>query len=102
MPAGGGISEVISEFFVKTIDDLKNLKYILENSNYFILKPFIKYAELKLKNKAVISTFLPRSPYQKCILEYLGFKQTQVFLRRYPREMEEFLNFLNIWKIYYI
>lgn len=96
MPAGGGISEVISEFFVKTIDDLKNLKYILENSNYFILKPFIKYAELKLKNKAVISTFLPRSPYQKCILEYLGFKQTQVFLRRYPREMEEFLNFLNM------
>lgn len=94
VPAGGGISGVINEFFVKTIDDLKNLKYILENSRYFIFKPFIKYAEVKLKSKSVVSTFLPRSPYQKCILEYLGFKQTQIFLKRYPREMEEFMNFL--------
>jgi hypothetical protein len=92
--AGGGMSGVINEFFVKTLDDLKNLKYIIENSRYFIFRPFIKYAEHKLKNKAVVSTFLPRSPYQRCILEFLGFKQTQIFLKCYPNEMEDFMDFL--------
>jgi hypothetical protein len=33
-----------------------------------------------------------RSPYMKCVLDYLGFERTILFLRKYKQEMEEFFH----------
>jgi hypothetical protein len=93
-PPGGGMSGFPKEYYVKSIDDIKIMKYVLEHSHLYVLKPFIKYAEFKLRNRGVLSTFCPRSPYQRCILEYMGFIRTTLLLRRYPREMEDFFSFL--------
>ncbi|MCP4760691.1 MAG: hypothetical protein GY870_02845 [archaeon] len=85
------------EFPVKTLEDIKIMKYIIEKSNFIFLDPFYFLAKKLIGEKGVVSTFTPlRSPYQRCILDLMGFKRTIVFLKRYPREMEEFLNFISI------
>jgi len=35
-----------------------------------------------------------RSPYMKCVLSYLGFERTIIFLRKYKHEMEDFFHHL--------
>ena len=48
----------------------------------------------ELGNLGIPQTYYFRSPYQSCILDYLGFEKTTIFLRREPNLMEDFMNTL--------
>ncbi|HUY01262.1 MAG TPA: uroporphyrinogen decarboxylase family protein [Candidatus Deferrimicrobium sp.] len=85
------------EKWVKNIDDLKIIKYIIEGTDYIFDNSMFLTAEKQLGNLGIPQSYFFRSPYQRCVLEILGFERTTIFFRRYPREMETFIQFLEEW-----
>jgi hypothetical protein len=94
---GGGLGEHLIEYPIKTIDDLKIMRYILEHTELsFSNKNYIK-AEQLFGDRAVVSTYTLHSPYQKLIIEYMGFSRAILFLKRYKNQIEDFISFLERW-----
>jgi hypothetical protein len=84
-----GLSSRIVEYPVKSIDDFKPLEYMLENvAVVFDHEPYTRM-EKDLKGQGMLSYFFPRSPYQRLILEYVGFERTVRLLARYRDMLEE-------------
>ena len=91
---GGGLGAHPTEYPIKSLDNLKVMEYILENTTYtFSSNNFIK-AEKEFGELGVVSTYLPHSPYQKLVTELMGFSRTVLFLKRYPDIIEKFMLFL--------
>ena len=94
---GGGLGGHYTEFPVKSVEDMKIMQYILENTEFrFLQKNFIR-AEKQIKDLGVVSTYLFSSPYQRLVKITMGFVRTVIFLKRYPNEMEKFISFLEEW-----
>ncbi|MFX0059912.1 MAG: hypothetical protein ACFE85_19275 [Candidatus Hodarchaeota archaeon] len=94
---GGGLGEHLIEYPIKTVDDFKIMKYILDNTQLSFSDKNYKKGEDLFGDRGVLSTYLWHSPYQKLVTEYLGFSQTILFLKRYKRQTEEFMIFLEQW-----
>ncbi|MCX8161865.1 MAG: uroporphyrinogen decarboxylase family protein [Candidatus Bathyarchaeota archaeon] len=86
-----GLTSRIVEYPVKNLEDLKPLEYILENIEVRFDSETYSRVEGHLKGHGIVSYFFPRSPYQRLILEYMGFERTIRFLSRYKREVEDFM-----------
>lgn len=86
------------EKMVKTREDIKIFEYYIKNLNYYYDKSLYE-AALKEMGKfgAIQSRVFFRAPYQACILDFIGFERTIIFLRRYKAEMENLFNTLNEW-----
>ncbi len=91
---GGGLGAHPTEYPIKSIDDMKIMKYILENTKISFVENNFLEAEKLFGNLGVVSTYLSHSPYQKLVLEYMGFTRTILFLKRYPQETLEFMQYL--------
>ncbi|TXT65387.1 MAG: hypothetical protein BAJALOKI1v1_440004 [Promethearchaeota archaeon] len=94
---GGGFGVHYTEFPVKTIEDIKIMKYIFENTECVFLEKNYQKAEEILGERAIVSGFLYSSPYQRVIKELMGFVRTTILLKRKPKEMENFFQFLEEW-----
>lgn len=94
---GGGLGVHYTEFPVKTIEDLKIMRYIMENTECLFLKDNFEKAEEILGDRGVASTYLYSSPYQRLIKTTIGFTRTTILLKRKPNELEEFMLFLEQW-----
>ena len=94
---GSGLGGHITEYPIKTIEDIKIMKFILENTGFFFLKENFEQAERIIGNKGIVSTYLLKSPYQKLLVEYMGFNRMILYLKRYPGQIENFLKFLEEW-----
>lgn len=81
----------IIEFPVKSLEDLKPLKYILENLKVEFDEEIYNRMERELKGQGMVSYFFPRSPYQSIMLEYAGLERTMRFLLKHRREIEGFM-----------
>ncbi len=86
-----GLSSRIVEYPVKSLDDFKPLEYILENVAVVFDRETYAKMEKNLKGQGIVSYFFPRSPYQRLILEYMGFEKTVRFLARYRNALEEIM-----------
>jgi len=86
-----------TEYFIKKIRDLKVMKYVLENTKFHFLYPLYKIAEKKLGDRGVPSTYFLHSPYMKLVIDYMGFSNTIISLRRYRSEMENFMKYMEEW-----
>ncbi len=87
----------LTEYPIKSLDDMKVMKYVLSHSKFEFSYPLYKFAERMLGERGVISSYFYRSPYMRLITEYMGFSNTIIFLRRYQSEMENFMNFISEW-----
>ena len=94
---GGGLGGHYTEFAVKTVEDMKIMQYILENTEVLYHKDNLKKAEEQLGDLGVVSTYLYSSPYQKLVKTTMGFVRTILFLKRKPHEIEKFMSFLAEW-----
>jgi uroporphyrinogen-III decarboxylase len=94
---GGGLGGHYTEFPVKTVENMKIMRYILENSEVRFLENNYLKAEEQLGDLGVVSTYLYSSPYQRLVKTTMGFVRTTVFLKRKPDEMEKFMSFLEEW-----
>lgn len=87
----------ITEYPLKTLKDIRVMKYILNHSKFEFFYPLFKYAKKKLGDRGVICTYFYRSPYMRLILEYMGYSKTIIYLKKYPSQMENFLSFIDEW-----
>jgi len=94
---GSGLGGHITEYPIKTVEDIKIMKFILENTEFFFLKENYELAERIFGSRGIVSTYLLKSPYQKILVEYMGFNRMILLLKRYPSQMENFLKFLEEW-----
>ena len=86
-----------TEHYVKTVEDLEPMLYVVEHSELFFNELMYEVAEEALENYGIPTTYYFRSPFQKCILDYLGFSTTVKMLRKYPQEMNNFITRLDEW-----
>lgn len=94
---GGGLGAHKTEYPIKTLEDIKIMQYILENTNFFFLKENYEKAEKQFADITVTSTYLSKSPYQKLIIEFMGLTRTILFLKKNPSQLENFMMFLEHW-----
>lgn len=94
---GGGLSGHYTEFPIKTIEDLKIMRYILEHTECVFLEDNFQKAEDILGNRGVASTYLYSSPYQRLVKTTIGFTRTTIMLKRNSKDIEDFMMFLDNW-----
>ncbi|MBD3352012.1 MAG: hypothetical protein GF364_11050 [Candidatus Lokiarchaeota archaeon] len=87
----------LQEYPIKTLEDMEIMKYILNHTRVIFLYPTYLIARAMVGDRGVLATYFFRSPYMKLIVDFMGFTNTIVFLKRYPREMAEFMQFLEQW-----
>jgi hypothetical protein len=85
------------EHFVKKPDDLDVIEYILDQTEY-CFNPFVfDAASEAIEKLGIVQTYNFRSPYQRCVIEYLGLATTTKFMRKYPDRMDRFMERLESW-----
>ncbi len=94
---GGGLGGHYTEFPVKTVEDMKIMRYILENTECRYIEDNYKKAEEQIGDMGVVSTYLYSSPYQRLVKTTIGFVPTIILLKRKPNETEKFMSFLEEW-----
>lgn len=82
---------------MKDIKDLDVIEYILDQTDYVFNQFAFDIAQDVIKNLGIVQTYNFRSPYQRCVIDYLGFIKTTLFLKRYPQRMEKFIEKLLEW-----
>jgi len=87
----------IIEYPIKSLEDMRIMKYIMENTNFVFLRNNYKKAKEVIGDLGVVSTYFPRSPYMKLIIDFMGFSRTIIFLKKHKNEMENFMSFMKIW-----
>jgi len=93
----GEVSQVekdtrIIDFPVKKIDDLKVIKYIEDQTDFKFSNVMYEKSKKEMEGFGIPISYYFRSPYMKCVLSYLGFERTIIFLRKYKRQMENFFH----------
>ena len=94
---GVGLAGHYTEFPVKTVEDIKIMRYILENTECVYLSENYKKAEDQLGDSGVVCTYIESSPYQRLVKTTFGFVRTVMLLKRNPNEVENFMMFLEDW-----
>jgi hypothetical protein len=85
------------EKMIKQPEDFKVAKYLVEHQELFYNQFLYEAALEELGDMGVPQTYYFRSPYQRCILEFLGFEKTTIYLRKNPNLIEDFMQFLEEW-----
>ena len=80
----------IIEFPVKKIADLIVMKYLEDQADFMFSDAMYEKAKKEMEGFGIPISYYFRSPYMKCILDYIGFERTIIFLRKYKQEMEDF------------
>ncbi|MHA1733935.1 MAG: uroporphyrinogen decarboxylase family protein [Promethearchaeota archaeon] len=98
----GSVTEAVRagyhlEYQVKSVEDLKVVEYVLDQTEFHFNDVMYEIIVEGYEGRSVPCSYFPRSPLQRCILEYLGFERTALFLRKYPDEMREFMDHLGEW-----
>ena len=87
----------IKEYPVKTLDDMRIMKYVLDDMEFEFDMYAFKIADREFGERGVVQTFYPRSPFQRLIVDYMGFENTILTLHRYPSKVEEFMRAIEEW-----
>lgn len=87
----------IVEYPLKSVNDIPKMKYILSHTDFHFLWPTYTIAKKILGDRAPPSTYALHSPYMKLVIDYMGFSNTIINLRRHKNKMEDFMDFLARW-----
>ncbi|MBD3185605.1 hypothetical protein GF325_02155, partial [Candidatus Bathyarchaeota archaeon] len=85
------------EKMVKHPEDIEVVKYIISQTEFFFNEGGFHLATEIMEDMGVPQSYYSRSPFMKCILNYLGFETTVIFLARHRKIMNEFLDFMEEW-----
>jgi len=85
------------EYPVKSIEDIKIARYILKNLEFEFDKDAFEIAKREFGNRGVIQSYYPRSPFQRLLIDYMGFENTIYALNDHPNEIEGFMDAIDEW-----
>jgi hypothetical protein len=85
------------ERMLKRREDFKPLLYFIEQlwAKYTFIPSGFKIFQRKNNGRCVATASPWRSPYNKCIVELAGTKNTMLLMKRYPNEFDNFCDNLN-------
>jgi hypothetical protein len=89
-----GMSRYQSEHFLKSLDDFKVYKFILEKRSYRWNQRRYDWETKRFANILPLKVDLPRMPLMWLMVEIMGFQQTVKMLWRHPKETEELMQLL--------
>lgn len=95
----GDLREIIrhgyhTEYPVKTLNDMKIVKYILEDVEFKFDSDAFKIADREFGERGVVQSFCSRSPLQTSIISYMGFENTIYALNDHPYQMRDFFRII--------
>ncbi len=85
-----------TEHAVKTPEDMDVVKYIIEHSEFSFNEHAYNLAEdiFEETGLGMSQSYYQRSPFMRCILNYIGFENTALLLKRHRKATEEFIAFM--------
>ena len=83
-----------NEYFIKTKDDIRVLKYMYENLEYIETYQEIKDKEKEIGDDGIVAAGAPGSPAIELIEEYMGLEKFLMFLFDYPDEMKSLMGIM--------
>ena len=84
-------------YMVKKLDDLDVIEYILDQTEYCFNPYIFDAASEAIEKLGIVQTYNFRSPYQRCVIEFLGLAMTTKFFRKYPDRMDRLMERLEAW-----
>jgi hypothetical protein len=86
-----------NEYLLKGPDDFRVMQYVLDHSEFVFWHDAFRIADQEFGDLGVVTTFYPRSPLQRLIVEWMGFENAVFALTDYPRESSELLRAIEDW-----
>ncbi len=88
----GGSGGYHTEYPVKTPADMEVMKYILEHTTFGFDADAFAEAEATFGSRGLTQTYYPRSPYQRLVINYMGWENTIYALHDHRAETESFMD----------
>lgn len=85
------ISQQVSEYPIKDIEDLEILEYILTHQDWYFDDEVYKNLEERIGGRAPIAAIAPRAPFIQYIMFYLDYEDAIIYLHRRKDRVEKFL-----------
>lgn len=85
------------EYFVKTLEDIKLMEYVLRNTEFKFDKKAFEIADKEFGERGAIQSFYTHSPFQRLIIDFMGFRKTVFMLYRHANRIKEFLRVNEEW-----
>ncbi len=85
------------EHLLKGPPDFKVMAYVLDHSEFVFWQDAFEIADREFGDLGVVTTFYPRTPLQRLIVELMGFENVVYALTDYPRETEELMRVIESW-----
>ncbi|MHA1370176.1 MAG: uroporphyrinogen decarboxylase family protein, partial [Promethearchaeota archaeon] len=79
------------------VEDLDIIEYYIDAMEYKFNPFMFEAAQEAIADLGIVQTYNFRSPYQRCVIEFIGIINTTKFLRKYPDRMNEFIQHLEAW-----
>jgi len=86
-----------TEYPVKNLKDMEIMKYILDDTEFEFDVEAFKIADREFGERGVVMAFYPRAPFQRLVIDYMGFENTIYALTDYPNKVKEFLRIIEAW-----
>lgn len=80
-----------TEYRVKSPNDMKVTEYILDHTEFAFDREAFERARTTFGDRGVVQSFYDRSPYQRLIINYMGWENTTYALYDTPEETREFM-----------
>ena len=85
------------EHFIKGPDDIPVMIDVLENSSFHFDEHNYRLADEAFGDLGVINTYYPRAPFQRLIVDYMGFENLVYALIDYPDKIADLLKAIEAW-----
>lgn len=86
-----------TEYLLKSPQDFKVMAYVLEHSHFEFWDDAFQVADQEFGDLGVVTTFYPRSPLQRLIVEWMGFENVVYALNDYRTEVEDLMRAIEAW-----
>ncbi|NOZ57930.1 MAG: hypothetical protein GXO73_14215 [Calditrichaeota bacterium] len=85
------------EHFIKGPDDIPVMIDVLEHSTFVFDEHNYRIADEAFGDLGVINTYYPRAPFQRLVVDYMGFENLVYALADYPDKIADLLKAIEAW-----
>jgi hypothetical protein len=89
------VSPYWSEHLVKEVEDIQSLKYVLENQIFEFDRELYEVVKGKVGDRGPPTISCPAVPIANLTITYLGLLKTNLWLRKYLKDVEDLLQVLD-------
>lgn len=85
------------EPLIKSVDDLRALRFALEHTSFRLLPESFAVAEREFGDDGPVQAFFVKSPFQRFLIEWAGMENAVYMIHDDTNAVEAFLDFVSEW-----